>query len=114
MKIMKVLENLPCEEGPKQLGILPWRRCGEAQHTVPVLKGQLQRGRAPSLHKQPPGEDKGRRVQAALGEGLAPRTTFFHSKNNCSPEEPPLGRGRVPIAGGFSRWGLNYRVMGLI
>lgn len=29
------------------------------------------------------------------------RKKSFYSKNNCSLELPPQGRGRVPIAGGF-------------
>jgi len=41
---------------------------GAHHHTIPLVKGQLQRERTLSLRKQLHGEDKGQQVQVVLGE----------------------------------------------
>jgi len=56
LRMIKRLENL-LEESQ-----------GRPHHSIPALKGQLQRGQRLSLHKEPHGEDKGQRVPVALRE----------------------------------------------
>ena len=70
--MIKVLENLPDEEGKAEgvRSLLPGeeKAQGGSHHSIPVFKGQLQRGRRLFRHKEPHEEDKGQWVQVALGE----------------------------------------------
>lgn len=66
------LENLPCEERLKELGLHPGEEKAQGHHhSILVLKGWLQKGWKPSLHKEPQGEDKGQQVQTAPREVLS-------------------------------------------
>ncbi|CAM9920973.1 unnamed protein product, partial [Bubo scandiacus] len=58
MKMIKGLENWLMK---KVRSFLSWRKEGSGgpHHSIPVLRGWLQRGRRLSLHKEPHGEDKG-------------------------------------------------------
>ncbi|KAK4832631.1 hypothetical protein QYF61_024612 [Mycteria americana] len=48
------------EERLKELGLFSLEKAqGVPHHSIPVLKGQLQRGQRLSLHKEPHGEDRG-------------------------------------------------------
>lgn len=67
--MIKGMESLPYEEMVKELGLFSVEKTqGQAHHSVPLLKGQLQRGWKLSLQKEPHGEDQGAGVQVALGQ----------------------------------------------
>lgn len=69
-------------------------------------KGQPQRGWMLCFQKESHGEDKEQEVQVAPGEVLShSHNDIFYRKNNHSVEQSPQGHGRVPIDGGFSKYG---------
>ena len=66
-------------------------------HSIPVLKGWLQRGWKLSPHK----EKTRQQVQVAPKRFHLDIRNFFHSENKQSLEPPHQGCGGVPVAGGF-------------
>ena len=81
----------------------PWRKegSGAPHHSILALKGQIQRGRRLSLHKEPHGEDEEQRVQDAPSEVSWYKKEIFYSESNQPLEQPLKGYGGVPITGGF-------------
>lgn len=57
----KELQNLPCEERQKELGLF-MEGYREPYCTISVLEGHLQRAQSLSLHKEQHGQTKGQWV----------------------------------------------------
>jgi len=60
-------------EGVRSLLPAEEKAQADAHHSIPVLKGWIQRGQRLALHKEPHGEDKGQWVKVAVNK----RKSFF-------------------------------------
>ncbi|KAK4830082.1 hypothetical protein QYF61_008420 [Mycteria americana] len=99
MKMIKGLENLPCEERLKELGLFSLEKAQRGpRHSIPVLKGWLQRGWRVSLHKE---KTRGNRYKWHGERFHLDIRDFFYSENNQSLKQSPQGCGGVPIVTGF-------------
>jgi len=97
--MIKGLENLSYEERLKELGLSSLEKAQVGpHHSIPVLKGRLQRGQRLSLHKKPDGEDKGQWVQVVLERfHLHRRKDFFTVRTIIHWNNLPRGMAETPF-----------------